>query len=147
MERARKKAWQPDSAWLKSRSDDWYLHKPSTRQERAETAELNRESLASSQPAYPAPVNELAIREQGYELALREYRAARRRYDRQTREYAQQMQKPYASKYHEKREQHFATPVAHVPPVAPRYIPSLPPYQDERLAPWHGYNPGPGNGY
>ena len=148
MEHERKRVWRNDSVKFVWRSNDWYLHRPSTPEERAETADLNRQAQTFSLPAYPAPMmDEADIREQGYQQALREYRAARERYDWQMREYTEWMQNSHAHQYHKSREQYFSAPIAPVPPVAPHYIPSPPPYQDERLAPWHGYNPGPSNGY
>jgi hypothetical protein len=136
--------WRPRKTQLESRPNDWYLHRPSTPAERAQTAELNRKSLPFSQPIYNAPwSNGASSDDDQYQRALREYRAARREYDQQMWLYSEQVQHSRSPHYSGSSEQHFAAP------VAPHYIPAPPQYQNERPNPWHGYNPnnGPGNGY
>jgi hypothetical protein len=136
--------WRPRRTQFESRPNDWYLHRPSTPAERAQTAELNRASLPFSQPINNWQWrNGASSDDDQYQGALREYRAARREYGQQMWLYSEQMQHSRPPQYGGGSDQHFAAP------VAPRYIPALPQYQNERPNPWHGYNlnNGPSNGY
>jgi hypothetical protein len=67
------------------RERDWYLHRPSTPRERAQTRALNHQELA----AVTAPVAPMAPAYGGrnYERELREYRQAQRRYEYDMRRY------------------------------------------------------------
>ena len=68
---------------------DWYLHRPSTPRERAQTRRLNEE--AHSYNAMPAPIfmdRDHQDGERGYRQLLREYHAAQQRYERDMRWYS-----------------------------------------------------------
>jgi len=65
---------------------DWYLHRPSTPRERAETRALNHQALAAV--ITPAPYYRGDRDAMQYEQELREYRAAQQRYERDMRRYS-----------------------------------------------------------
>lgn len=121
------------------RSQD--LHRPSSAEEREATARLNREFLASAQPAKTpasAPASASVVRPpdafSAYQTQLQNYRKLQESYDRRIKEYYR-VNPPRLSQ---------AYPPA-PPPSAPRNDAR---WQDaSRLDPWKSYNPGPGNGY
>ena len=129
------------------RSNDWYLHRPSTPEERAETMELNRESLALSEhqnrEAAVRPTYNFQYTQEQYRLDLRNYRAALDAYDRQMRTFSRSLNPPRINIAPPRRDGR------DVPTSADYYgrafVPA--PADGSRLDPWHGYNPGPGNGY
>ena len=105
---------------------------PSTQEERAQTARLNRDYLAAARPAMREPPKTTA-----YQSELDQYRQLREGYDRRLRDYYRAVPP---------RGQTFAqTPR---PPVQTRPDEH---YGQEaaRLDPWHGYNPrgGLASGY
>jgi hypothetical protein len=126
----------------RDRFDDWYLHRPSTPEERAETSDLNRQYLESHNAiAGPAPA--YSHDEAQYQRDLRQYWAARQAHDRQMREYFDSFQPPPAGPEPYPRDG-WRPPVAYdTAGVAPM------PDEAERFDPWHGYNfrDGLGNGY
>jgi hypothetical protein len=66
---------------------DWYLHRPSTPRERAQTRALNHQELAVvTTPAFRAPYRGDPGQMQ-YQRELREYRGAQMRYERDMRLY------------------------------------------------------------
>jgi len=73
--------------------DDWYLHRPSTRAERAETAQLNRDYRYASEDQDigppPAPP-EFADRDQ-YDRESADFREARARYENELVHYRKAM--------------------------------------------------------
>ncbi|HYS45246.1 MAG TPA: hypothetical protein VEM35_02335 [Rhizomicrobium sp.] len=117
------------------------LDRPSTPQELAETARLNREYLTTTRPPPAAPTPPLAGQQADappapYGSQLEQYRALREAYDRQLRAYYRAFPpSAYARP---------PAPLAYAPPRDESYG------QDAaRQAPWHGYNrhDGPTNGY
>jgi hypothetical protein len=122
-----------------------YLHRPSTDEERAETARLNREFLSAARAPAPAiaPVMRQAQQAQPAPppqgSPLEQYLELRRAYDRQLWAYYRAFPPP-------------ARTYAQAPPPAPltHARPDETYGQDAaRLDPWHGYNPRSGlaNGY
>ena len=111
------------TAYRTALARDWNLHRPSTPKERAETSRLNREYLEASRMAArvsalpPAP----DAAQLAYQQQMKNYRALTDSYERRMRDY---------NRLHAQAE------------VAERN------WQDAaRLAPYRGYNSGPGNGY
>jgi hypothetical protein len=68
------------------RHSDWYLHRPSTPRERAETRALNHQELAAT--IMPAPVRGYDSSQSPYQRDLRAYRQAQQRYEMDMRRYA-----------------------------------------------------------
>jgi len=105
---------------------EWQLHRPSTPQEQAQTAALNREFLSTARatPLPPPPQPDRA--QLDYQVRLKNYRILTESYERRMRDYyrlhppAQALMPPSG----EARAQDAA-----------------------RLDPWHGYAPHGDNGY
>jgi hypothetical protein len=66
------------------RQRDWYLHRPSTPRERAETRALNHEELAAT---IATPVRGYDNSQSPYQRDLRAYRRAQQRYEMDMRRY------------------------------------------------------------
>jgi hypothetical protein len=126
-----------------ARIDDWYLHRPSTPREQAETRALNLQaSRADSSVDRSVDGSDDYVRMQRqYQLELRDYRAALEVFEARARS---------SMRYLDQR--HIIEP-PYVPAVTPTQPPTdngrCPARSDDaaRLAPWHGYSPAPGNGY
>jgi hypothetical protein len=75
---------------------DWYLHRPSTPRERAETRALNHQELAAVIASAPTAPHRGDRSRMQYQRELREYRAAQMRYEHDMRLYAARPHDGYA---------------------------------------------------
>jgi hypothetical protein len=116
----------------RTHTSDRSLHRPSTEEEHAQTARLNREYLAAVRSAMRETPKTTA-----YQSELDQYRQLREGYDRRLRDYYRAVPP---------RGQSFAqTP----PPPVPAHADERYGQEAARLDPWHGYNSrgGLANGY